>query len=249
MTEAARPVRAFRRRIVLIPRDNAVEAALEDNMHHFLAILSHDGERVTSVKSSSIRTPRTNCADADLPLRGFLGLPLAGESVPLDPRLQCTHLYELVRLAMACAIRGSRRQYDIDVPLWTGANSTGRLIRDGTPLLEWSLVDQMVTTPGPFAGIDIKGRIVWPGGLDEDSLEAAKVLRRGIWLGAIRSNNAFITDRREFRAAIEVREERQRGTCFAHQPGTQELGRSNDGENIFDFTDRPQDLLKGIAFA
>jgi hypothetical protein len=245
--EHAVPAQIFRRRIVLSATDRRIDAALEDDVHHFYAEVDHDGEAVTAVRSRSVRTPRTNCDGAAVPLRGFEGLALLAEDVPLDPRKQCTHLYELVRLAIGAALRGGQRQYDLAVPLWSGADSSGQLRVDGAMTFDWTLRDQVVTTPGPFEGLDLKGRVAWPEALDADTLEAAKVLRRGIWIGAIRSKSILRVEPLEFTRHIRDLEARQRGVCFAHQPGVQEHGKSNEKANIFDFTGRPDDLLADLA--
>jgi hypothetical protein len=228
-----------------------VRGALEDDFHRFEAGLEHDGEAVTAVRSASPRAPRSNCPDAVQPLQGFVGLPLAAEHVPLDPTAQCTHLFDLMRLMMAQGVRQRAaggelgRSYDVVVAYPRNGRMRAELHRDGALALGWDLVERRIETPGPFAGIDLAGKARWPEGLDADTLEAAKLLRRGVWLGADRSKLAAVLVKGPLDERVENRAlEKLRGACYAHQPHRQERATSARGMNIRDFSDDPDELLR-----
>ena len=247
-------VRQFRRRIVAIAEARGVRGALEDDFHHFEAELDHDGERVTAIRSASPRVPRTTCAEAQRPLQGFIGLRLDAGQVPLDPRLQCTHLFDLTRFMMAQALRGQRsnalhatREYAIAVPYPEAGRMHAEIRRDGELVLAWDLVNGCVVSPGPFLGTDFSGKASYPKELDADALEAAKLLRRGVWLGRDRAAIAVVISSGKFEARVEQRANTAlRGACYAHQPGTQERGTSNFSGNIRDFSDEPEAMLTAL---
>jgi hypothetical protein len=241
---AADTPRQFRRRIVALAAPNRVQGALEDDFHRFEVELEHDGSVVTAIRSRTPRAPRSNCPEAEQPLQGFVGRRLEAEHVPLDPRLQCTHLFDLTRFLMARAAAGSSREYEISVSYPENGRMRAEIHRDGRLALAWVLVERRIETAGPFAGIDLAGKARWPAGLDKDTLEAAKLLRRGVWLGADRSKIAIHIVDGKLEPRIEQRAlEKLRGACFAHQPGRQELGGSARGMNIRDFSDHPEQML------
>src|SRR5262245_1877469 len=111
----------YRRRIILHAEGQRVFGALEDDYHHLYSQISHDRRDTARASRRSLRIPYTTCGGAGARVEHLAGLPLAEAGRGLDPGQQCTHLYDLTRLAMAHALRASangdfktlRRQYDI----------------------------------------------------------------------------------------------------------------------------------------
>ena len=69
---------AYRRRIVVETTQPGVTVAdLEDDFHHFVVTLRHDGERVVEVSCESERWPWATCPGAAVHLRALEGMPLS----------------------------------------------------------------------------------------------------------------------------------------------------------------------------
>lgn len=68
----------FRRRIAIHPGHGWIGGALEDDMHHFLLRLDHDGARISGAAARALRHPWSGCAGApDHIVEGLVALPLA----------------------------------------------------------------------------------------------------------------------------------------------------------------------------
>ena len=143
------PYGNYRRRIrVVATASGVVEGGLEDDQHYFTVTVHHDGERVSMVKSSTIRAPWSTCAAATEPLQTLAGMPLSERCLAVtewtaSPQ-HCTHQLDLAGLCIAHAARvdhggSARRQYDAEIPfgLLEGEEHTVTLARDGEPRLEW----------------------------------------------------------------------------------------------------------------
>jgi hypothetical protein len=184
----------FYRRIVVLPEGDCVRGAVEDESHHMELKLYHDGARVTAIQGITHRIPWSACPEAPVRLNDFVGLDLRRmhESTGLDGRLQCTHLFDLTRLAMARALTGTPVQYDIAVEDRVDNRTHGIVLRDGAPILRWDVDGTSVTSPAPYVGHSIFGAAVWPAGLDDDTLEAALVLRRVFLIAGVREPSGTV---------------------------------------------------------
>ena len=142
--------------------------------------MTHDGKRITGTQADTVRYPWSTCPGSVKKLHNMVGMPLQRMHVGTDRdgRLQCTHLYDLARLAAARALVGKSVQYDVDVPDRVDGRTRVTVYRDGAPILIWDVNGKAVEGPAPFAGHGYLGSPVWPEGLDDDTLEAAAVLRR-----------------------------------------------------------------------
>jgi hypothetical protein len=185
----------FYRRVVALPKGDCVRAAIEDESHHMELKLFHDGKRVTAVQGMTHRIPWSECPSAPLRLADFVGLGLRRmhESTGLDGRLQCTHLFDLARLSMARALMGKAVQYDVAVEDRIDERTQGVVLRNGTPALHWEVEGTKVTGPDPYVGHSVFGKASWPDGLDDDTLEAALVLRRVFLIAGIRDPVGEVT--------------------------------------------------------
>lgn len=182
------PFGNYRRRIRLVNLDDRTTVAgLEDDFHHFIVTLHHDGTTVVRFGTEATRWPWTTCPDAGARLAELVGMPLSPRCLAVgdvtNPRLQCTHQFDLAGLAVAHATRDEVvRQYDVTVPF--GAQSGGpvpvHLRRDGAALLTWTLDGHACVDPEPYASAPWRGGFLrWADEtLDPDAAEAAAVLRR-----------------------------------------------------------------------
>jgi Protein of unknown function (DUF2889) len=243
------PDGSYHRRLrLVISADGAVDGGLEDDFHYFTVHLEHDGAIVTEVRAEAIRWPWTTCPDAAGPLHALEGMelsvrPLAAGSVA-DPRLQCTHMFDLAGLCVAHAARGgsvgTTRQYDIEIPAAApgGAERVVTCVRDGAPLLAWTLAGRHCTAPEPYASAP------WRGGFfrwaeehfDPDAAEAAIVLRRACDIGMGRGMDLDAVDR------ADEMESRMAGVCFTMQPEQIRVALRNK-ETIRDFDDAATDAM------
>jgi len=246
---------AFSRRLFAAAGPRRAFAAVEDDFHHFHAEISHDGGKVTGVRGESLRYPWTSCPEAREPLQQFVGLPLDAFSTGIDAKWQCTHLYELVRLAIAQARRhvasGSsgemQSRYDIRVPDRIARRTSAEIRRDGAVVLAWEIEGKFIIAPESFAGFDIYGRGRWPEGLDADQLEAANLLRRGAWLAIARGIYAPTVEAARTPGGLKRKiSNPPQGACYSYQPDVQSRATNLRGQSRRDFTDEPDRLLSEL---
>lgn len=241
---------SYRRRIRLVAASGVVEGGLEDDFHHFEVTLRHDGERVLDVDARSIRWPWTTCPAAAGPLRALTGMRLSDRCLAVgeytNPRMNCTHQFDLAGLAVAHAARGApQRQYDAEVPFadrMAGEAMTVRLWRDGQAALEWTVEGRAITSPPPY------DTAPWQGGffrwadttLPIEEAEAAIVLRRACEIGMGRGMDLDSVNRADELADL------MRGVCYTMQPAVIETSLRNKG-TIRDFSASPDELLEGLG--
>ncbi len=238
----------YRRRIRMTATGpGVVEGALEDDFHHFEVTLRHDGRRVAGVEARSRRWPWSTCPDAAAHLRPLEGMELSPRCTAVaqvaDPRMNCTHQFDLAGLCVSHAARGiERRQYDAELPPTVDGVTRPRLWRDGDVLLEWTLSTRdgrakLVESPpydeGPWRG----GFFRWADEhLDPDDGEAAIVLRRACEIGMGRG-----MDLEAYDVAGELGP-MMAGGCYTMQPAVAPVAFRNRG-SIRDFAHHPDALL------
>lgn len=223
-----------------------MRGALEDDFHCVSVRLEHDGTRVTACEGEASRIPWTTCPAAAVELARFRGMvlerSLLASAAHSDPRLHCTHLFDVASLAVAhAATRRSHREYRIAIPVRRAGRTRATLARDGVELLHWSLRDEHIEDPAPFAGRRLHG-----GGfsrwaestLDPEAAEAVLILRRTCLISLGRD---FPLDQIPLASDLG---ERTAGTCYSFQPE-----RSAQAQRIVgstrDFSDREDELLAG----
>lgn len=239
---------AYRRRIAVVTLEpGVVESDLQDDFHHFVITLRHDGKRVESVEAQSRRWPWSTCPDAAVPLRRLAGMPLARRFTAAgrwtDPKENCTHQFDAACHAIThAASQRTARVYDLEVPRRdpvTGA-SRCRLWVDGELSLEWEITwGGIVDATAPFDAAPWKGGFMrWADeALPEDAAERAITLRRACDIGMGRGMDLD---------AIAVADDLPRsmaGVCHTMQPGVVEVAFRHVG-SIRDFARTP-DLLVG----
>jgi hypothetical protein len=239
----------YRRRIRLVATaPDTVEGALEDDFHHFEVTLEHAGGRVTRVAVRSRRWPWATCPDAAANLQPIEGMELSPRCTAIarvaEPRMNCTHQFDLAGLCVALAARGiDRRQYDAELPPTVDGVTNPRLWRDSEPVLEWTLTSaegrrQLVASP-PY------DEAPWRGGffrwadehLDVDDAEAAIVLRRACEIGMGRGMDLEAYDSADELGPI------MGPVCYTMQPSVIPVAFRNRG-SIRDFARHPDALLR-----
>ena len=240
------PYGNYRRRIrVVATAPGVVEGGLEDDQHYFTVALHHDGERVSTATSSTIRAPWSTCAAAAEPLQTLAGMPLSERCLAVtewtaSPQ-HCTHQLDLAGLCIAHALRvvhggAARRQYDAEVPfgLHDGEEHTVTLARDRQPRLRWTLRDGAIIAPSPYAGVQ-QGFARWADAtLSADDAEAAVVLRRACSIGISRG-----IDLDSYPTLADMG---LGPACYSMQPERAPVAFRNRGL-IRDYDDRPDALL------
>ena len=192
------PYGRYRRRVrVVASASGVIDSGLEDDQHYFTVRLEHDGERVVSITSESVRAPWSTCPSAAAQLQELVGMTLSDRCLAVAEWTRsdqhCTHQLDLAGLAVAHAARvvaggADHRQYDVVVPfgLISGERHTVTLARDGQPLLAWDLEGRRIVAPAPYADAPA-GFARWADAtLDADDAEAAVVLKRAMSIGMSR---------------------------------------------------------------
>jgi hypothetical protein len=236
---------AYRRRIVVrTVEPGLVVSELEDDFHHFIVTLRHDGETVTSVENDSRRWPWTTCPDAAIPLRELAGMALSRRFTAAaqwtDPRANCTHQYDTACYAITHAAWGrDRRVYDVEVPMSDSeGNRQVRLWVDGELRLTWDVTWLgMIDPQPPFDGAPWKGGFMrWAdANLPEEPAENAITLRRACDIGMGRNMDLD---------AVPVASElptSMNGICHTMTPGVAEVAFRHVG-SIRDFSAHPERL-------
>jgi len=233
---------AYRRRIVVSTvAPGVVVADLEDDFHHFVVTLHHDGERVVSVDCDSRRWPWSTCPGASESLRALAGMPLSQRFTAAgkwtDPKHNCTHQFDAACHAITHAAWGrDRRQYDAEVPLRDGDGWTRvRLWVDGSARLSWALSWSGIVDPAPpFDAAPWKGGFMrWADAtLEPDDAECAIVLRRCTDIGMGRAMDLDAVPRAGELPSMMA------GVCHTMQPGVIEHAVRHVG-SIRDFAAAP----------
>jgi hypothetical protein len=225
--------------------DTSVDAALEDDFHHFGVTVTHDTERVTAVEARSVRWPWSTCPDAGARLAELVGMALSPRCTAVaavaDPHWHCTHQFDLAGLAVAHATRSERtRQYDVEVPPVDATGSRRpRLWRDGDLVHEWTLsFGAGLVAPAPFTDAPWRGGFIkWAdASFAPDGAEAAIVLRRACDIAMGRGMDLEGHARADELAGVMT------GVCYTMQPEIMGAAERNVG-SIRDFADAPDDLL------
>jgi hypothetical protein len=203
----------MQRTITLSARPGHVDGRVEDNVHDFAVAIAHDGVQVKEIVGVATRVPWTSCPFAVQALNALVGAPLAGGGPRIDASQQCTHLFDLARLAIAQAARGGARRYDVTVaPEPAAGAARAQLRRDGGLMLDWLLQDDVVTVGDPFVGHQTSGRTIWPAGIEAhpELIEAALILRRCLLVFRGRPRAHVVQRASEMPDMV--------GACFSFQP-------------------------------
>ncbi len=249
------PATPYRRRIRLVRLDaETVWGGLEDDFHHFEVTLHHDGHHVTALEMQAVRWPWATCPDAGQPLQALVGMELSHRCTAVatvtDPRMNCTHQFDLAGLCVSHAARGTEsRQYDIELPPPHDYTVTTRLWRDGELTLEWQLAvgntrTRELVSPRPFTDAPWRGGFMkWADAtFPPEEAEAAIVLRRSCDIGMGRG-----MDLEAIPVALDLAG-LMTGICYSMQPEVMPVAFRNKG-SIRDFGKHPEALLNSAPGA
>ena len=234
----------FRRRILLVGEPSKVVAELEDDCHGFRSTLFHDGEKVTGIETATLRAPLTTCSGASEPIKQLIDLPLSTSTFDIgqqvNPKANCTHLYDLTVLAMAHALRGNTtRRYDVDMNDEADTTSTVNVYCDKQLIHSWETQKFAILQPDTLAGNPMmKGFTRWATEhFSGVQLEAAFVLQKGYFVGQVRM---YDIDQLDGQPVVDNTV--MQGVCYSYAPEV--VPNAYRTKNIRDFTDTPEQLLK-----
>lgn len=246
----------FRRRIRLESSPGCVFAELEDTNHGFQVCVYHDGKRISEIASKPLRFPYSTCPGASVALKRFVGCALDADMQLLrsvaNPSENCTHLHDLVTLAMAHSQRHEReRLYDIVVPDERDGSASLTILCNGDTVHNWQLkmphrivASNAASSDEPDAyseGPLMSGFYPWARQhFSGDRLEAAVVLQRGYFVAQTRRY-----DFKNFTGRSAVDDKRPATACHTYNTGVVEQAVQVENA-IRDFTDTPENLLKFI---
>jgi hypothetical protein len=232
-------VPGFRRRIRVSPSPGRVCAKLEDDFHHMVVTLRHADGLVVEARGEQIRAPWTTCPGAIEQLaRDFNGKSMgdAQRATALKAR-NCTHLHDLLTLAIAHAHDGAALTYDVLASDPVEGRRLLELRKDGSTTLHWVEQDGRFILPTELDGLDLLTMSDWIRALPERHREAAHVLR---W-GARVSRGRFTPHERQSNAATMAL------NCYTFQPHiASHAGRLS---NVRDFSTQTAQPLDGKSVA
>ena len=233
-------------------------AWLEDDFHHFGIEMRHDGDQVIAVQGQTIRFPRDTCPGALGILQEAVGMPLNKRSTVLgqrtNMRMHCTHLFDLLGLAIAHAACGrEHRRYDAVVPdreqldISSAASAVSRLggytrpelYRDGKLVMVWEMLGNDITGPQEYAGLSLgRGFRQWTESRAVDEAEAAHILRRATLIALGRLIDLQAMPPEDVKAT--------EGVCYSFQP---DIARHSSYtiNSSRDYSENPEGLLLNIA--
>jgi len=227
----------YRRRIRIEPRERAVLAMLEDDIHSLAVILRHDGKKVTAVETIVDRMPWTTCPGAQAKLiETFLGRPLAEVTSRRDKKANCTHFHDLAVLAAAHSYDRCGLVYDIFASDPVGGERLLELRRDGKPVFEWTEREGRLVAPEAVVGQSLLTMRDWINALPtEAEREAARVLQ---WGSIVAHGRTMPLDQQSNAAALPP-------NCYTFQPERAAHAVRNGARR--DFSDANVEPLAGFA--
>lgn len=243
--QALQSPHVFFRRVIFDVTETECHVAMEDEHHYFVLELGHDGKRLTSINSTSRRTPWTICPQAAARLQEFIGQPLrqriAVNLPEIDSKQQCTHQYDLLMVALAQAIRPGRREYVAKVVGAMHEYRHAELWLNDEKLLDWRLRGTAIHSSDEFDQQDLRNIMTWAEEtLPDNKLEALFVQRRAVMVAASKGVNLDMI--KNAGQAMVVRA----GACFVFQPERADQAERIVGNTRTDVSG-PEDLLVGLA--
>jgi len=168
-----------------------VEAVLEDPFHALALLIHHDDRALTAVEGRWERHPLSSCAGAGGAMTGLASLPLVDDLrtrwLQAEPALQCTHMFDTLRLAAVHIAQGrGDRRHDVILPDSDAGHQPVRLLQDGALMLEIVIDgDFHITAPSAYAGAPLlNGFARWAAErLSAKEFECLFLIQRGAFVG------------------------------------------------------------------
>ncbi|WP_174273148.1 DUF2889 domain-containing protein [Sphingomonas bacterium] len=207
------PKPAYRRRILIDPAAGQVTAELEDDYHRMTVTLVHRDGIVVEVASAMKRAPWTLCRGAMARLaETFTHVALSDIARRGEKTQNCTHLHDLALFAAAHAADRAPTAYDIQVTDPVRDAREASLVRNGVPLLHWTIVDDRIAAPPELAGRSLRDLGDWIARQEAAGAEAGRILR---WATMIARGRSIDIPAGISATAFPA------GTCFNFQPERQ----------------------------
>lgn len=238
---AIRPGQPGARRSQLIdPRPGIIDAAIEDDFHHFRVTIHHDGATVRDIVTAAVRWPWTTCPSAGIHLaQRMTGVSLSELAEVDPPQAHCTHMHELALLSASHAHDDAPVLYSsfVSDPV-AGEPRRGEVWINGEEALVWLFEGSLIVSDGPMAGRDLRHYRHWESMVPPEQRRAAKVLRRMVQ----------ISDGRKFDHRQKITADQMPGSaaaCYTFQPVRSSEAHLKMQER--DFTNGPAPLAEQIA--
>lgn len=237
----------YRRRIRLTRTGRRVLGELEDDCHGFRVSLEHDDRVVTALSGEVLRAPLSTCPGAVAPLQSLVGLaldaPVSSIVASVNPRSNCTHLYDLSLLAIAhVAYRDAVRVYDIEVvdQPTEGIPARAEVFLGGKSCHRWWVDRARIVEPVAYAGRPVLGGFAaWASdAFAGPAREAAFVLSKGIFVACSR-----LYDMSGIGGQPALQHTNMLGACHSYSKGVVETAIRNH-DTVRDFSASPEDLLR-----
>ena len=236
----------FQRLIRITHVERVLTCELEDCSHAFKANVYHDGAHITDIKAETVRYPMTTCPGATEPLQAFIGLALGLTPIEypasVKPKLNCTHLYDLVVLGLTQALAVTHPLlYDVIIPDEQHGPTDITVWVNDQQKLKWQVKDWTITGPDDLVGKPLhKGFMAWVTQYfqtDPVLLNCALAAQKGYLV-----SHARRLDHAKMQGTPLAADSHMMGVCFSAQPGVIERAQFM-GDNYRDFTDSPEQLL------
>ena len=168
---------------------------VEDSVHAFWIEFHHDDKILTQAKGQWLRAPFTSCTGAPEALQALQGTALTQDLRTLkglaDSNLQCTHLFDALRLGLIhAAHQRADRRYDVIVPDQSQGIAHVRLLVDGQEVMAIDIrkPDMILEGPAAYAGRPIlRGFGTWATALlDAEQFEKFFMLQRALFVSSAR---------------------------------------------------------------
>ena len=221
----------FRRRVVLSRAGDGLSASLLDDFHEMTLSLRVAGGVIGDIKATMVRYPRTTCHGAADAFTKLTGLPLSVHASRLqgvDRGAQCTHLLDMVALALVW-LKEDGDRFVIELAL---TDRDAELKQDlqitvnGAVAMNWALCDEAIVQPAQYAGRQFFG------GYGRWVNETFPPHEASLWMLAqiglfVAQGRAFIVDGPIPRAS--GLEPSRRGACFSYSDPCFDIARDNVG--------------------
>jgi hypothetical protein len=242
-----------RRRILLQKKTlsenlQRVIVELEDVQHGFRLQLDHDGRSICAIEGQPLRIPYTTCPQAAIQLTQLIGAALNADAVRSQsaPRDNCTHLYDMMLLAIEHTQRNEQQwQYDVVVPNEFGDYPWVEVYANQHLVHRWQIKRGEHFGDGIYFPEDLRGKplfkgfYAWAKGhFNAEQLEAALVLQKGFLISPARNIDYDYSPGR-----LAGVDSSNTGTCYTYDPVRVDNAVLMEG-TIRDFTNEEENLLK-----
>lgn len=213
----------FRRRIRITPAPGHVRSEVEDDFHHMIVSIAHDGAVARAVKASLLRAPWSTCPEAVGKCeQTFTGVGLREFPGRRDKAYNCTHLYDLALLGAAHAHEDAVLVYDVYVSDPIDGKRHALLWRNSALTLEWWDRDYHIVEPPALAGKKLLDLRSWIDALDPPQQEAARILQ---WASLVAHGRTIPLEKQSDASRMPP-------SCYTFQPQqaarAQRIGKSRD---------------------